>query len=109
MQKQINILRTSLIIINIIGFFVAGVLFLFNIGLTPVDENSTIDIPFVITQTDSLKDISKNLKDKGIIRSEFVFYAKSYVVGNYYHYIPDEYCLSKSMSVDDLIRLFSAN
>lgn len=105
--KDINVARISLIIINSVGALIMIFFIFLNIGLAPLDKNSDLDIPFIISENDTLKDISHNLKIEGIIKNEISFYLKSYILGEYYNYDSKEYILNKSMSVNEIIKELS--
>ena len=76
-------------------------------GLMPVDENNKEDIIFVIEENTPTNTVISNLKEAGLIRSEF--FAKIYIKLNGNTTVNyGTYTLNKSMSVDDIFNEFSS-
>lgn len=84
----------GLIFISFSGFYIYQT--------SPVDKNSEDDIEVVIPQGSSTKQISKILKEKGLIKNSnfFLFYLK---VNNKKSLKATTYVLKKSMSLDEII------
>lgn len=103
MKKKTIIITIT--IIAIIIFIILSSLMMFYISqTTPVDKNSTASIEVVIPSGASTKEISKILKEKGLIKNSdfFVFYLK---LNKKNSLKATTYQLKKSMTLDEIIAI----
>lgn len=70
-RKQNYIVLAVLVVLVICGLVIHGY---FNYSLTPVQQNSTKTVKLVIPESSTDQQVSVILKQRGLVRSRYVFY-----------------------------------
>lgn len=74
---------------------------------TPIDPSNSAAISFQIKKGEPVKQIAKNLKEKGLIRSDFSFYLYTRANRLGQNIIAGRFLLSKTMNVPEILNTLS--
>ncbi len=93
--------RFSILLLAII-LFLGGFLIWWKIATSPVDQNDDTVIPFFISRGQGIKEITTNLKNKGLIKDKIAFFAFVRFSGLGPKIQAGNFQLKKSMSVNEI-------
>lgn len=98
MQKKTLLAILAILLINILVFTKA---YFSNIS-SSVDKNDTKEISFTVKKNSTLREVSNDLEDKGLIKSSFSFYIYGKLHDTSSKLIAGRFKLKKSMTAEEI-------